>query len=178
MNSVTLTQDGTIAGENGEAVADPLACLGCKAVPGPGYRLRSFFRMLEKYGEFQRLNEFLPACLARYRRSPSSGCRWEGFEHLALSKTVEMIGFPGDPRLEIYISFHGVGGGQPGAWKFVPFEHLIDMPVVLGRLKHVVFGDRVDVFEFDTVYTLFELIDGIGWELGFQGTPLECKIGR
>jgi hypothetical protein len=178
MNTVTLMQEGTIAGEKGQAVADPLACLGCQVVLGPGYSLRSFFRMLEKFRDLQRLNEFLPACVDRYRRSPASGCRWEAFEHLALSKTVEMIGFPGDPRLEIYISFHGVSGGQPGELKFVPFEHLIDMPVVLGRLKHVVFGDRVDVFEFDTVYILFELIDGIGWELGFQGTPLECKIGR
>ena len=178
MNSVSLMPDGTIVAENGTAVSDPLAHLGHQAVLGPDYTLRSFFRMLDQWEVLRRLNEFLPACLERYHRSPASGCRWDQFDHLALTRTVEMIGFPGKPRLEIYISFHGVSGGQPNELKFVPLEHLIDMPVVLGRLKHVVFGDRVDVFEFDTVYTLFGLIDGIGWELGFQGTPLECKIGR
>lgn len=178
MNSVTLMQDGSVVAENGKAVSDPLTCLGQRAVLEQGYSLRSFFRMLEQREEFQRLNEFLPACLERYRRCPAAGCRWDAFDHLAVSKTVEMIGFPGKPRLEIYISFHGVSDGQPGELKFVSFEHLIDMPIVLGRLKHVVFGDRVDVFEFDTLYTVFELIDAIGWELGFQGTPLECKIGR
>ena len=38
--------------------------------------------------------------------------------------------------------------------------------------------DRVDIFEFDTVYTLFELIDGIAWELSFHGTPKQCEIRR
>ena len=51
------------------------------------------------------------------------------------------------------------------------------MPLRLGLLKHVVFGDRVDVFSFETVYTLFEFIDSIAWELSFHGTPRECKIG-
>ena len=178
MNTVTLSTDGAIVGEGGTLEIDPLTCLGHRVALADAYSLRSFFRMLERWEELTRLNEFMPTCLERYRRSPESGCLWDEFEHLALSKTVEMIGFPGKPRLEIYISFHGVSGGESCELKFTPFEHLIDMPVVLGRLKHVVFGDRVDVFEFDTVYTLFELIDGIGWELGFQGTPLECKIGR
>jgi len=28
------------------------------------------------------------------------------------------------------------------------------------------------------VYTLFEFIDGIAWELGFHGTPKQCEIRR
>jgi hypothetical protein len=178
MNTVTLDRDGAILGENGSAVFDPLACLGHQAVLGPGYTLRSFFKMLEKYEILRRLNEFLPGCLDRYRRSPASGCAWDAFDRLVLSKTVEMIGFPGEPRLEIYLSLQGAGAETGGELKSVPFERLIDMPLALGRLKHVIFGDRVDVFEFDTVYTLFEMTDGIGWALGFQETPLECKIGR
>ena len=46
----------------------------------------------------------------------------------------------------------------------------------LGVLKHVIFGDKVDVFEFDTVFNLFEFIGGIIWELSFQGTPKECAL--
>jgi len=55
-------------------------------------------------------------------------------------------------------------------------QSLLDMPVKLGMLKHIVFGDKVDVFEFDTVFSLFEFIDGIVWELSFHGTPKECAL--
>jgi hypothetical protein len=48
----------------------------------------------------------------------------------------------------------------------------------LGRLKHIVFGDKMDMFEFDTVYTLFEFIDGVAWALSFHGTATECQIRR
>ena len=52
------------------------------------------------------------------------------------------------------------------------------MSLKLGRLKHVVFGDKVDIFEFDTVFTLFEFIDGITWELSFHVTPEQCELRR
>ena len=55
-------------------------------------------------------------------------------------------------------------------------ESILDMPLKLGVLKHIVFGDKVDVFEFDTVFNLFEYIGGIIWELSFQGAPKECAI--
>jgi hypothetical protein len=55
---------------------------------------------------------------------------------------------------------------------------LLDLPFKLGKLKHIVFGDRVDIFEFETVYTLFEFIDGIAWQLGFHVTPEQCELRR
>jgi hypothetical protein len=82
-----------------------------------------------------------------------------------------MIGFPGEPRLEIYRSFTGQCEGKSVQIKDFQVDMLLDMQVRLGKLKHVIFGDQVDVFEFDTVFTLFELVEGIGWELGFHGTP-------
>ena len=48
----------------------------------------------------------------------------------------------------------------------------------LKSITEFIGGDQVDVFEFDTVFTLFELVEGIGWELGFHGTPRECQIRR
>jgi hypothetical protein len=36
----------------------------------------------------------------------------------------------------------------------------------------------MDVFEFETVFTLFEFIDGIAWELSFHGTPDACDLRR
>ena len=50
--------------------------------------------------------------------------------------------------------------------------------VVSRNLKHVIFGDKVDVFEFDTFYNFFEFIDGIAWELSFHGAPAKCEIRR
>ena len=52
------------------------------------------------------------------------------------------------------------------------------MPVKLGRLKHMVLGDQVDIFEFETVFSLFEFIDGIAWELSFHDIPESCEIRR
>ena len=89
-----------------------------------------------------------------------------------------MIGFPGKPRLEIYHSLYGLQGVNFHEIKDFPLEALLDMPLRLGKLKHVVFGDKVDLFEFDTVFTLFELIDAILWELSFHGTLLACEIRR
>ena len=57
-------------------------------------------------------------------------------------------------------------------------DSLLDLPLKLGKLKHIVFGDRVDIFEFDTVYTLFEFIDGIAWQLGFHAAPEQCELRR
>ena len=55
--------------------------------------------------------------------------------------------------------------------KFMQLAGLLDLPIRLGCLRHVVFGDQVDIFEFKTVFTLFELIDGIAWQLSFHGSP-------
>jgi hypothetical protein len=89
-----------------------------------------------------------------------------------------MIGFPGQPRLEIYNSFHGVRGDETCEIRSLQIDSLLDMPIKLGRLKHIVFGDKVDIFEFDTVFTLFEFIEGIAWELSFHVAPTECALRR
>ncbi|MEF2146610.1 MAG: hypothetical protein V3573_14285, partial [Desulfovibrionaceae bacterium] len=95
-----------------------------------------------------------------------------------LSRTVEMIGFPGKPRMEIYTTLAGIGPEGRGEIRFIQLEDLLDTPLGLGPLRHVVLGDKVDTFEFETVYSLFEFIEGVTWELGFHGTPMQCKIGR
>ncbi len=133
--------------------------------------------MLDAHETLVCLNTFFPDLLGQYQQGPASECRIDGIEWLELEKTVEMIGFPGQPRLEIYRSFCGYGRGQSMPIKEYQVDMLLDTPVRLGKLKHVVFGDQVDVFEFETVFTLFELVEGVGWELGFHGTPRECRIG-
>lgn len=174
MNSVTLMPSGEIVPDDGRPEVNPLGCLGHRVVLAEGYTLRSFFRMIERYPAFAQLSDFLPECLALYRSCPAAGCLAPNIAHLELTKTVEMTGYPGQPRLEIYHAFGGVSGEGPCEIRAWPLENLLDLPVSIGRLKHVVFGDRVDVLEFDTVFNLFEFIEGIVWQLSFHRSPKEC----
>jgi len=180
MNLVELQSDGRLRNEARALVQAPLACLGHQVRLADDCTLRSVFRLLTVYSDLIRLGEFYPSLMERCRECPADGCRWGAFDYLALSKTVEMVGYPGKPRLDIYNSLHGVRAGQPDQpeeIRSLDLSFLLDMPLRLGPLRHVVFGDRVDLFSFETAYTLFEFIDSIAWELSFHGTPRECKIG-
>ena len=178
MNAATLHSDGSILAGSLSAKDEVLACLAFQIELEAGYRLRSFFSMLERYPVLAGINSFFPDLLEQYRKCPAQGCNWPGYSALEFSKTVEMVGFPGKPRLEIYNAFQGVCGDSLEEIRSLRLENLLDMPVYLGKLRHVVFGDKVDVFEFETVYTLFEFIDGIAWELSFHGSPRECQLRR
>ncbi len=178
MNIITLKQSGTMVQNRNAIDDDPLGFLGFGVRLDDGYTLRSYFQMMETYPVLAKLNVFIPNYLEQVHKCPETGCVYQGFEHLEFSKTVEMIGYPGEPRLEIYHSLQGVSGTVADQLKSSSLEGLLDMPVKLGKLKHVVLGDQVDVFEFETVFSLFEYIDGIAWELSFHGTPEACEIRR
>ena len=179
MNTVIIATNGTIRdAETTAAVGNPLPHLGHRSVLDNGFTLRSFFKMLENYPLLVGLNSFFPDFITQYKESPEADCTYAPLEYLEFRKTVEMIGFPGKPRLEIYNAFQGVSDGIFSDIKSISLPSLLDMPVRLGKLRHVVFGDTMDVFEFDTVYTLFEFIDGIAWELSFHNAPTQCEIRR
>lgn len=178
MNAATLHSDGSILAGSLSAKDDVLCCLAFQIELEAGYRLRSFFAMLECYPVLSGINTFFADLMEQYRKCPAQGCSRPEFSALEFSKTVEMTGFPGKPRLEIYNAFRGVRGDALEEIRSLGLESLLDMPVRLGKLRHVVFGDKVDVFEFETVYTLFEFIDGIAWELSFHGSPRECQLRR
>lgn len=178
MNTITLKREGSILSDGKTIETDLLMCLGYQVDLGEGYALRSFFRMLEKHSLLAELNAFFPSYLQQYRACPQNNCLTESIDYLELSKTVEMIGFPGKPRLEIYNSFQGIRGDETCEIRALQMKNLLDMPVKLGRLKHIVFGDKVDIFEFDTVFTFFEFIEGIAWELSFHVAPTECALRR
>jgi len=177
MNAVTLKKDGSI-NLNGKIVAtDALDLLSFQIALEEAFTLRSFFKMLDKYALLVKLNAFFPSCIEQYRSCLEQGCDAGLLDYLEFGKTVEMIGVP-DKRLEIYSSLFGVHAGETAEIKSMQLASLLDVPLRLGRLKHIVFGDRVDIFEFDTVYTLFEFIDGIAWQLGFHVTPEQCELRR
>ena len=178
MNTIRLQPDGALVDDRNESIREPLPCFSCKVSLADEFTLRSFFRMVLQYPLLGQLNSFFPFYLEQYRRCPEKNCDYVGFDCLEFSKTIEMIGFPGEPRLEIYHSLKGVSGDEVSELKSSRLDGLLDLTVKLGKLRHIVFGDKVDIFEFDTVYTLFEFIDGIAWELSFHGTPEACELRR
>ncbi len=178
MDMVELQPDGRLM-ERGRPIGDdPLPYLSNSVQLNPGFTLRSFFLLLGRHPELARVNRFFPGMLERYGSWPERDCRPAGLDWLQLTRTVEMVGFPGKPRLDIYHAFHGVAAGEALEIKSYQLEHLLDVPVRLGGLRHVVFGDKVNVFVFETTYTLFDVLEGIGWQLAFHGTPTECSLRR
>jgi hypothetical protein len=179
VNQVQLQPDGRLHADGRAIVDPPLARMGHQIVLADGCRMRTYFHLLESYPDLLRLNEFLPLLMVQYRACPADGCRWDSLERLELAKTVEMAGYPGRPRLDIYTRLGGIDPRRPDApdeIQALALEVLLDMPLALGRLRHVVFGDAVETFTFETIYTLFEFIDSIAWQLSFHGTPRECMI--
>lgn len=178
MNTVTLSNRGILLTEGNAVESRPLVFLNAQVRLAADCTLRSYFRMIAHYPIFSDLNVFFSTCMETYRSCPASGCHDPSLDYLILTKTIELIGFPGDPRLEIYHSLYAVQETNLTEIRLFTLETLLDAPLKLGKLKHVVFGDKMDMFEFDTVFTLFELIDAIVWELSFHGTLLACDIRR
>ncbi len=175
MDTVILRKDGRLE-TGGKATEDKvLRTLGYRLELEPECSLRSVFEMLRCYPVLENLNDFTPALVKEYGQSPESGCVYEGVKTIEFSKTVEMIGFP-EKRLEIYNQLKGANDDETFEIRSINLDNLLDIPLRLGVLKHVIFGDEVDVFEFDTVYILFEFIETIIWELSFHGMPKECQI--
>ena len=177
MYAVSLKRDGIIDHKQNAVNSDVLKYLSYQIELEKGYTLRSFFEMIGKYAQLEKLNSFLPTYTGQYLTCPQQGCESEALDYLEFTKTVEMIGYP-EKRLEIYISVLGIQNKDTVEIRSLQLNHLLDLPLKLGRLKHVVFGDRVDIFEFDTVFTLFEFIDGITWELSFHVIPEQCQLRR
>ena len=201
METVRLTRDGRLVGPGDAPVADPLPALSLAISLEEGCTLRSFFLMLRRYPDLLKLSEFLPAVLADAEKCPVSGCLSDDISLLAVGKTMELIGFPGEPRAELYLWLRGLaapsGGAvppsldaeQPGVFlaglmeanreiRFTPLEILLDTPLFLAGLKHVVLGDVDRSLFCETRFTLFEVVDGLAWEFGFRGGSQQCSIGR
>jgi hypothetical protein len=176
MTPIVLDPDGGLHHGQRHLEGSPLPFLGFQAALDQGCRLRSFFRMLERYPVLVQLNPFSPSYLTSFQGCPPSGCRFDEDVHLELLRKVDMSGFPGDPGMHIFMSLEGFGPG--GSCDIRPFglELLVDLPLVLGGLKHRVFGDTMDEFDFDTRFNLFELIDGICWQLSFHNLPEACRM--
>ena len=178
MNVVTLTKTGTMICNDKIVDSDPLLYLGYQVMLEEGFTLRSFLMMFDHYPEFKKLSAFSPnQDINRLDRQVSEQIGGD-IDYLELEKKIEMIGLHDPPKLEMYIAFHAVSQAGSRDVKLLDLNFILDTPVKLGKLKHIIFGDKIDRLEFTTVYSLFEFIDGIMWELGFQSLPASCDIRR
>lgn len=179
METVRLGLDGTLLDGHGTVMGDALACLGLPLdVTGQTYSLRGFFALLDRYPDLLRVGHFLAAAHAEAQTCPTAGCTTPGIEHLELTRTVELTGFPGDPRLDSYHTVRGITAEGPQEIRFIQLDGLLDLPLHFGKLRHVVFGDHARVLACDTSYRLFDLVEALAWEFGFQGGSRHCTIGR
>lgn len=178
MNTIAIEPEGKLLDEKGKPIDEPLRYLSFQVRLRDGVTLRSFFRMVSRHPILAQLNNFFPMHLEQYGKCPDAGCTGSGYDRLEFGKTVEMIGYPGEPKLEIYHSLKGVVGSETEEIRSSQLDGLLDLPLTLGKLKHIVFGDTVDAFEYDTVFNFFEFIDGIAWELSFHGRPQACELRR
>lgn len=184
MNDIILTRDGELMQQNGSPAPDALTVLGARLELGEGVCLRSVLQLLARRPELQRLSEFGPGLAAQLAAWPAEGCLAPGLECLEFARVVEVIGHPLPARLEVYHVLRGrlaPGGDEGGAdveIKSWQVEQLLDVPLVLGPLRHVVFGDRMDTTPMRADCTLFDLLDGVVWQLAFHSTPRECALRR
>ena len=195
MEVVSLAHNGALLKDGAEA-NEVLQLLPLALSLDSNCTLRSFFAMLRRYPLLQEFSEFLPAALKEAESCPPGGCVTEEFRALVLGKSMELIGFPGKPRAEIYTWLRGLGlrelsfgaveadyaasgeGGELGRLmqadkeiRFIPLAQCLDTPLELGGMKHVVLGDVDRKLFCETRFTLFEVVDGIAWEFGFRGGP-------
>lgn len=178
MDEIRLDKAGELSTADGP-VADPLGVLGHTLRLEPGVTLRSVFALLARHPVLLRLSPFLAEWAAEVPGMPESGCVTGDFQRLELGRSVEMVGFPGEPRTDIATLVYGANGSAARRdIRPLPLEQLLDMPLHLGPLRHVVLGDAPAQLEFATDYSLFDVLEGLGWQLGFHTFPKQCSLRR
>jgi len=178
MEQIFLHKNGMITKKGKKPRLSVLKLLGNTVEMDKAFTMDSFFKMVGLYPDLKNISEILEPLLEIILKNSGSGCKAAELESLLFYKTIEIKGFPGSPSLNFYTTLKGVANKEIIDLKFFHLENLLNHQLKLGKLKHVVFGDREDVFQYETFYTLFELVEGIAWELSFNFNPLECSIRR
>jgi hypothetical protein len=176
MEKVLLTRDGRIMKRGKPFNGNPLALLSCLIELEEGFRLSSFFAMVRAHTVYIQLSDLLDPLLTMADDAGAAYPKAVEIDGLVFYKTVAMKGFPGKPGVEIYSSLKGVKGEKILGLKFFQMASLLEHELSLGELKHIIFGDGQDMFTYDTHYSLYELIDGVAWEMSFNFNPLQCSI--
>ncbi len=176
MDTVYLQADGQLWLPDGSSPADGLHCLRRVLLLQAGCTLRSFFRLLERYPLFQSVVPGLDSAVKEAESLPSTGCSGPLVERLCVVKCVEITGYPGAPRVDVYLRLEG-RGDDPPELRFLRLCDLLDVPLELGNARHVLLGEA-STLVCEASFTLFELIECVGWELGFEGGSVTCNLER
>ncbi len=178
MEKICLTKEGVILKKNKAVTGNVFSLLSHTIVLAPGFTLASFFALISQYPCLIKMSELLDTYLTMAKNSNGQFPQTREIEGLVFFKTIAMKGFPGKPGIQIYNSLKGRNGDETKALKFFQMDSLLEHELILGDLKHVIFGDNQDLFTYETFYSLFELIEGIAWEMSFNFNPLQCSIRR
>ena len=170
MDTIRLRADGTLSSD-----ATFAGLLRMKLEIDEDATLRSFFRLLRRCPLAREVAPGLAEALEEAEACPPAGCRYPGLEALRLAKRVELSGFPGAPRVDVYLAVEGVGDDLPEL-RFFRLRDMLDTPLRTGRARHVLLGEAASELDAETSFTLFDLLEGMGWELGFQGGSLTCNL--
>ena len=161
MDAIRLHSDGTLSSE-----APFAGLLRMRLELDGDVTLRSFFRLLKRNPLARELVPGLGDALAEAEACP---------EALRLGKRVELTGFPGTPRVDVYLAVEGVGDELPEL-RFFRLRDMLDTPLQTGTARHVLLGETATALDAETSFTVFDLLEGMGWELGFQGGSLTCNL--
>ncbi|MFH2058322.1 MAG: hypothetical protein ABIJ59_05425 [Pseudomonadota bacterium] len=178
MENILIHKNGGITKKGKPITGSVLTLLGNSIKIEDNATLGSFFMMVKKYPDLFVISDILESLAQIALKEETSGFKTPEIHALIFYKTIEIKGFPGTPSLNLYNSLKGVMNEKLIALKFFHLENLLDHNLKLGDLEHVVFGDKEDALSFKTFYTLFELVEGIAWELSFNFNPLQCSIRR
>lgn len=184
MKKILIDKDGRILNKGRVVTGNCLGLLSFCVELEKGFTLGSFFAMADRHREFLPLSDLFSTFLSMVEKMGGKTTKTCEINGLIFYKTIAMKGFPGKPAVQIYNSLKGrVPENLPGTYgtkplKFFQMESLMEHDLHLGELKHIIFGDVQDMFSYETFYSLYELIEGITWELSFNFNPLQCSIRR
>jgi len=178
MEKILLHHTGFITKKDRKISASVLKILGNCIELDEKFTLGSFFHMVRLYPDLKNISDILVPLLDIISKNGGLCIKTEELDALIFYKTIEIKGFPGKPSLNMYNSLKGICNKTAKDLKFFHLETLLNHTLTLGKVKHIVFGDTEDIFQYDTFYTLFELVEGIAWELSFNFNPLQCSIRR
>jgi len=178
MERVTVTASGVLVCGGQRAPAPALRLMGRPVDLESGVTLSSIAALFHTYPQLLDISPFAPAFQDTFSCDTSSQPADPSSHTLELYRTIEMQGYPGTPRVLIFLTLKVHDGSGYHPLDLFSSEALQFMPLSLGKLRHTVFGDTLDSELFDTDYTLFDVLDSLMWELSFYTDKSQCGLRR
>lgn len=178
MERVTATASGVLVCGGQRAPDRVLRLLGRSVDLEGGLTLASIAALFHTYPQFHDLSPFVSSFLNAFSDETPSQPVDPGGLTLELFRTIDMQGYPGTPRVQIFLTLKVHDGVAYHFLDLFSSDTLRVMPLSLGKLRHTVFGDTLDTELFDTDYTLFDVLDSLMWELSFYTDKSQCGLRR